>query len=151
MTAPRPGTDEDPRRIARGLALQALYEMDVGGHEPRPALERLIDEEDGPAALGDFARQLLYGVLEHRAAIDKLIEELAPLRPTEQVAPIDRNILRIAIREFLVDNLTPASAAINEAVELAKKYGSDSSSKFVNGVLGSASSVPGRPMAQEGD
>ena len=151
MTAPRPGTDEDPRRIARGLALQSLYEMDVGGHEPRAALERLLDEEDASEGLSDFARTLLYGVLENREAIDRLIEELSPARPTEQIAPIDRNILRIAIREFLVDNLTPVSAAINEAVELAKMYGSDSSSKFVNGVLGSVSSVPGRPLAQEGD
>jgi N utilization substance protein B len=125
--------------------------MDVGGHEPRAALERLLDEEDAPEGMSDFARTLLYGVLENRAAIDRLIEELAPARPTEQIAPIDRNILRIAIREFLVDNLTPVSAAINEAVELAKMYGSDSSSKFVNGVLGSVSSVPGRPLAQEGD
>ena len=131
--------------------MQSLYEMDVAGHEPRPALERLLDQRRAPESLATFARELLYGVLENREAIDRLIEELAPVRPTEQLPPIDRNILRIAIREFMVDNLTPVGAAINEAVELAKKYGSDSSSKFVNGVLGAVSNVPGRPMAQEGE
>jgi transcription antitermination protein NusB len=150
METPRSGSIPAPRRLARELALQSLYEMDVAGHEPRPALERLIDEEGVTDSLAEFARTLLYGVLENRETIDRLIEELAPLRPTENLSPVDRNILRIAIREFLVDNLTPVGAAINEAVELAKKYGSDSSSKFVNGVLGSVSASPGSPKAQEG-
>jgi N utilization substance protein B len=115
--------------------------MDVAGHEPRVALERLIEESRLGEELGEFARSLLGGVLEHRADIDHVIEETATLRPSESLAPIDRNILRIAIREFLVDNLTPVGVAINEAVELAKKYGSESSSRFINGVLGSVSST----------
>ena len=124
--------------------------MDVGGHEPAETLERLIGEMNVRGELADFARSLLRGVLDHRAEIDSRIEQTAPAWPTEQLAPIDRNILRIAIREFLVDNLTPVGAAINEAVELAKKYGSDSSSKFINGVLGSVS-APGKTAAQEGE
>ena len=76
-----------------------------------------------------------------------MIERTAPLWPSEQLSPVDRNILRIAIRECIVDNLTPAGAAINEAVELAKRYGSESSGKFINGVLGSVSSAG---SAQEG-
>jgi N utilization substance protein B len=87
-------------------------------------------------------------VVERRAEIDAVIERTAPLWPAEQLAPVDRNILRIAIREFLVDNLTPVRAAINEAVELAKSFGSDSSPKFVNGVLGSLSGV-GKPAASQ--
>jgi N utilization substance protein B len=124
--------------------------MDVAGHEPRPALERLIVEHRLPEGLADFSRDLLGGVLDNREQIDSVIEQTAPAWPKEQLSPIDRNILRIAIREFLVDNLTPVSAAINEAVELAKKYGSDSSSKFVNGVLGSVSAA-GRPNSREDD
>ena len=139
-----------PRRLAREVALQALYEMDVGGHNPHAALERLIREERLRGELAEFARTLLNGVLERRAEIDAIIERAAPRRPTEALAAVDRNVLRIAIREFLVDNLTPVSAAINEAVDLAKKYGSENSGKFVNGVLGSVS-TPGKAVAQEGD
>jgi N utilization substance protein B len=139
-----------PRRRAREAALQALYEMDVGGHDPHQALERLIVEEHLRGELATFARSLLDGVLERRAEIDSVIERAAPARPTEALSAVDRNVLRIAIREFLVDNLTPVSAAINEAVELAKKYGSENSGRFVNGVLGSVS-APGKAVAQEGD
>jgi N utilization substance protein B len=128
-----------PRRRSRELALQALYEMDVGGHEPVAALERLIVGSRLSDDLVQFSRELLHGVLDHREEIDRIIEQTATAWPAQQLAPIDRNILRIAIREFLVDNLTPVGAAINEAVELAKKYGSDSSSRFINGVLGSVS------------
>src|SRR6266508_5258403 len=96
-----------PRRRSRELALQALYEMDVGGHEPMAALERLILASHLNENLAQFSRDLLNGVLEHREEIDRLIEQTATAWPAQQLAPIDRNILRIAIREFLVDNLTP--------------------------------------------
>ena len=139
-----------PRRLARELVLQSLYEMDVAAHDPSEALERLIKGQRLEDGLAAFARSLLSGVLEHRAEIDALIERAAPARPAEQLSPIDRNILRIAIREFMMDNLTPAGAAINEAVELAKKYGSESSGRFINGVLGSVS-APDRAVVQEGE
>jgi N utilization substance protein B len=139
-----------PRRRAREMALQALYEMDVGAHDPSASLERLIQEQQLSQDLANFARSLLSGVLEHRKEIDTIIERTARQWPTAQLAAVDRNILRIAIREFLVDNLTPVRAAINEAVELAKKYGSENSGKFINGVLGSVS-APGEPVVQEGD
>src|SRR6266540_118786 len=100
-----------PRRRSRELALQALYEMDVGGHEPVAVLERLILEARLNENLAQFSRDLLHGVLDHREDIDRMIEEKATAWPTQQLAPIDRNILRIAIREFLVDNLTPVGAA----------------------------------------
>ncbi len=128
-----------PRRRARELAIQALYEMEIGGHEPRSALERMIDEYRLLAPVADFARALLHGVLDHSREIDAVIERTAPTWPSDRLAAVDRNILRIAIREFMLDNLTPVSVAINEAVDLAKKYGSESSGKFVNGVLGSVS------------
>jgi N utilization substance protein B len=139
------------RRRAREVALQALYEMDVGGHDPQAALGHLAQEARLDADLEAFARQLLEGVLQHRAEIDAIIARAAPAWPLRQMPPIDRNILRLAIREGIVDNLTPVRAAINEAVVLAKKYGSDSSSKFVNGVLGSVSAAAaGSSPAQEG-
>jgi transcription antitermination protein NusB len=127
------------RRRAREAALKSLYETDVAGHDPRVALERQIEEANLNPELAIFARTLLEGVLGRRRDIDKIIEQAAPAWPATQLAAVDRNILRLAIREFFMDNLTPVSAAINEAVELAKKYGSDSSSKFINGVLGSVS------------
>jgi len=139
-----------PRRRSRELALQALYEMDVGAHEPAVTLERLINDARLIEDQAAFARELLTGVLNNRERIDNVIEQTATVWPTQQLAPIDRNILRIAIREFLVDNLTPVGAAINEAVELAKKYGSDSSSRFINGVLGSVS-ASGMSGSQEGN
>jgi N utilization substance protein B len=139
-----------PRRRSRELALQALYEMDVGGHEPVAALERLIAGSRVQEAQAQFARTLLTGVLDKREEIDQIIERTAPAWPTQQLAAVDRNLLRIAIREFLVDNLTPVGAAINEAVELAKKYGSDSSSRFINGVLGSVSASGRAEATQEG-
>lgn len=138
------------RHRARELVLQALYEMDVGGHDPAASLERLIEETHLSRQSAGFARSLLEGVLDQEARIDALIERCAPERPVPQLPAIDRNILRIAIREFIVDNLTPAGAAINEAVELAKKYGSDNSGRFVNGVLG-ALNASRRIEAQEGD
>jgi N utilization substance protein B len=137
-----------PRHRARELVLQALYEADVAGHESPGTLDRLIEEEGLPAPDARFARKLLAGVTEHREEIDAAIERTAPLWPAEQLAPVDRNILRIAIREFLVDNLTPVRAAINEAVELAKSFGSENSPRFVNGVLGSLSGV-GKKAAPE--
>jgi N utilization substance protein B len=132
------------------MVLQSLYEMDVAAHDPSESLERLIVQHKAKEALSDFARSLLKGVLDNRERIDALIEEAAPAWPAAQLSPVDRNILRIAIREFLVDNLTPVGAAINEAVELAKKYGSESSGKFINGVLGSIS-APNRAGVQEGE
>jgi N utilization substance protein B len=123
--------------------------MDIGGHDPSASLERLIVEQRLNEAQAGFARTLLSGVLKDLSRIDAIIEGATPSRPLQEQAAVDRNILRVAVREFLVDNLTPAGAAINEAVELAKKYGSDSSPRFINGVLG-AVSAPATAAVQEG-
>jgi N utilization substance protein B len=129
------------RRRARVMALQALYEMDTVGHPPEETLSRLVDQNAVNEEVAVFARELVTGVLENRERIDAVIARAAPAYPVEQLAVIDRNILRLAIHEVLMNNETPVRAAINEAVELAKKFGSDSSARFINGVLGSVSAM----------
>ena len=124
------------RRKARIVALQALYEIDCTKHSPELVTEQRIEETPLPAELNDFARQLVAGVMGRAPMLDTLIQKYAPEWPLDQMAVIDRNILRIAIWEFAVDRQTPIKVAINEAVELAKLYGSDSAPRFVNGVLG---------------
>ncbi len=126
----------NPRRKARTIALQALYEVDCSKHRAGEALARLLKEKPLPEDLAAFARNLVEGVIDNRPRIDRIIEAFAPTFPIDQIAIIDRNILRLAIFEILFDNKVPVKVAINEAVELAKAFGSDSSRKFVNGVLG---------------
>ncbi|MBN2462756.1 MAG: transcription antitermination factor NusB [Dehalococcoidia bacterium] len=125
------------RRQARTIALQALYELDCSTHKPEDILARLLAEKALPDEAADFTGSLVSGVLQHKKNIDDLIRRFAPAFPVNQIAPIDRNILRLAIFEILFDNRVPMKAAINEAVELAKSFGGDTSQKFVNGVLGS--------------
>jgi N utilization substance protein B len=129
----------NPRRKARIAALQALYEGDVSHHDTLTALTRISADEGLTDAQAAFARELVEGVLEQRDALDDVIRQAAPQWPVAQLSAIDRNILRLAIREILMNNGAPIRAAINEAVELAKSFGSDNSARFVNGVLGSVS------------
>jgi len=125
------------RTRARGLALQVLYEIDLAGHSPAEVLKERLEDEPLSEELGEFARQIVFGVLPIREQLDIILTKYAPEWPLDQVAIIDRNILRMATWEFAVQKDTPVKVAINEAVELAKQYGSDSASRFVNGVLGS--------------
>jgi transcription antitermination protein NusB len=125
-----------PRTRARALALQALYEIDLSNHPPGEVFKTRLEDTSLSEDLAEFARQLLFGVLPLRADLDELIARYAPEWPLDQIAAIDRNILRLALWEFAVQLETPIKVAINEAVELAKLYGSDSASRFVNGVLG---------------
>lgn len=124
------------RHRARVAVLQALYEADNSRHRPEDVLERIIAEERLPKAAAGFAQALIQGVLSQQDEIDRVIAQAAPAWPVEQLPPVDRNILRLAIRELLGDNGTPVRAVINEAVELAKRFGNESSARFVNGVLG---------------
>lgn len=124
------------RHKARILALQALYEIDCAHHAPAIVLERLLVGGRLSQEGADFVRHLVNGVLEHQAVMDTFIHTHAPEWPLEQMAYVDRNVLRMAIFEFAVDGSTPVKVAINEAVELAKAFGSDSAPRFVNGVLG---------------
>lgn len=125
------------RRRARIVALQALFETDSAGHPPDVVLQHRLEETPLPDAGVDFARALVFGVLEHRKQLDAFIQKNAPQWPIEQMATIDRNILRIALFELYFARTTPMKVVINEAVELAKMFGSESSHRFVNGVLGS--------------
>jgi len=125
------------RTKARGIALQILYEYDLTGHPVGEILETHLTEEDLDENLQKFLRSIILGVVPIIEQLDVIVSDHAPEWPLDQVAVIDRNILRIALWEFAVAQITPVKVAINEAIELAKIYGSDSSSRFVNGVLGS--------------
>jgi len=127
------------RRKARIIALQALFEVDSVDHSPEPTLERLIDESDLPEEPASFARELVQEVLNNKNSIDAVIQNHAPAWPLKQMAVIERNILRIAICEMMIEGKVPVKVVINEAIELAKMFGSDTSHKFINGVLGSVS------------
>jgi len=125
-----------PRTRARSLALQVLYEVDVAKHPPADIYKLRLEEMPLSDDLSDFARQIIFGVLPLTETLDEYIAKYAPEWPLDQIAAIDRNILRMALWEFAVHRETPIKVAINEAVELAKQYGSDSAPRFINGVLG---------------
>jgi N utilization substance protein B len=125
------------RRKARVTTLQVLYEIDCSSHKVEEVLYRILQESPLPEPTADFARGLINGVIQNKQAIDSEIRRFAPLFPLEQLAAIDRNILRLAIYEILFDSQVPVKVAVNEAVDLAKSFSSDSSPKFINGVLGS--------------
>jgi transcription antitermination protein NusB len=124
------------RRQARMIALQVLYEYDTANHGPKEVLQRHVEERHLHAKVSAYAEELVLGVCDHLADIDAHIQSAAREWPLQQMARIDKNILRLAIYEILFNNTVPAKAAINEAVELAKIFGSETSSRFINGVLG---------------
>src|SRR5512142_1728192 len=113
-----------PRRIARTVALQALFEIDSVGHEQGKVLAHLLEDEKLTEDIEQFARQLVQGVLSDTNELDHLITKFAPEWPVDQLAIIDRNVLRLALYELLHMSDVPIKVAINEAVELAKAYGS---------------------------
>ena len=145
------------RRKARIAVLQALYEADIAHHPAGDALHRRLAELSLPVPAEAFARRLLGGVVGHRRQLNALITRHASEWPLDQMAVIDRNILRIALYELGDPDLkTPAKVAINEAVEMAKLFGSDSSPRFINGVLGAVmmdagALILGEEMAEDGD
>lgn len=132
----------DPRHAARKVAMQQLFNFDF-----REKFFKEEDLTDVPEALlcevnkikefdEKLLEKILSGVSKHQKKIDKLIIDLAPERPIEEIGPIDLQILRIAIAEGFIQKFTPHKVAIDEAIELGKEFGSDTSSKFINGVLG---------------
>jgi transcription antitermination protein NusB len=125
------------RRRARAVVVQVLYELDFTDHEAKTALEARFEDRPLPEAAEIFARSLTLGVQTYRTYLDSVVGDLAPEWPIDQIAAVDRNVLRIAIYELLFEPDVPPKVAINEAVELAKMFGSESSPRFVNGVLGS--------------
>jgi N utilization substance protein B len=126
-----------PRTRARSIALQALYEIDITGHPPELVIRERLSDSPLEDNLGDFAYKIVMGIQPIVNELDQIIAKHAPEWPLDQVAVIDRNIMRIALWEIAVSNQTPIKVAINEAVELGKIYGSESTPRFVNGVLGS--------------
>lgn len=125
------------RTKARAIALQALYEYDLTGHPVGVILINRFQEDEQEAKSVKFTEEIVLGVYPFILKLDEIIAHYAPEWPLDQVASIDRNIIRIALWEFAVKKCTPIKVAINEAVELGKIYGSDSTPRFVNGVLGS--------------
>ncbi|MCU0465395.1 MAG: transcription antitermination factor NusB [Anaerolineae bacterium] len=124
--------------IARALALQALYELDLTGHPTGEVLNAVIQRMDGALNddITDYIRTLVQGVQRFRPAIDSAIQLFAPEFPVKHLAAIDRCTLRLAVFEHSMAALVPVSVAIDEAVSLARQYGADASPRFVNGVLG---------------
>jgi N utilization substance protein B len=136
------------RRQARIAALQVLYELDCTKHKVEETSAHLRAKDTlAPEAL-DFSEGLVKGVLQHKSELDALIAKFAPAFPIAQMSIIDKSILRLAIFEILSRDKTPLKVAINEAIELAKDFGSDSSPRLINGVLGSFTMERG--VANEG-
>lgn len=124
------------RHEARALAMQILFESDLTEHNWEAILARSETEDLLTPELADYARRLVTGVMANRIAIDATIRKVAPAFPVKQLSAIDRNLLRLAIYELTWEPDVPTKVVINEVVELAKRYGGENSSRFVNGVAG---------------
>ncbi len=144
----RAGSDQfgQKQRKAREGALQVLFEVDLVGHDVEDVRARQFDQMLLADGFRDYAERLVNGVLGHRDELDGLIAATAPAWPIAQLPRVDLNILRLALCELLYSIDVPVGAVINEAVELAKRYGSENSGKFINGTLGT---VAGRIAAGE--
>lgn len=138
----RAGSDQfaQKQRKAREGALQVLFEVDLVGHDVADVRARQFDQMLLADGFRAYAERLVDGVLAHRDDLDVLIAEVAPAWPIAQLPRVDLNILRLALCELLYSAEVPVGAVINEAVELAKRYGSENSGKFVNGALGTVAS-----------
>lgn len=126
------------RHLARAIALQSLYEWDF--HGGKKAAEEIVERnlvEFAPQLdEKDFCKGIVNGITEHQADLDATITKFAPDWPLAKITTVDRNVLRIGSYELLFNFDIPSKVAINEAIELAKTFGGESSGKFVNGVLG---------------
>lgn len=142
------------RHLSRSIAMQSLYEWDFKGKEPKQ-LKEVVDcniKEFGPGIEEDaFIWQIVNGVVENLSKLDKIIEKSAPEWPLDQITIVDRNVLRIGLYELLFGKReeVPPKVAINEAIELAKTFGGESSGKFINGVLGTVYREIGEPGKDE--
>ena len=123
------------RRRSREMALQVLYQIDMSGMSPEEGLRLFYEHFDAPEAARDYAEGLVFGVMRHMADLDALIASASQNWRIERMAPVDRNILRLALEEMLHGTGVPPKVAVNEAIELAKAFGGEDSGAFVNGVL----------------
>jgi N utilization substance protein B len=131
-----------PRRKARLVAVQALFELDFQQRDPDEVIDERLAETNLNEANREFVRELVHGVLHDREEIDARLASAAPQWPLDQIAHVDKNVLRLAIYELMKeDSSVPAKVAISEAIELARLLGSGTSPKFVNGVLGAVMAV----------
>lgn len=137
--------NRDPRREARITALQCLFAQDSLEQSQDP-LEWLATENDIDEQCKEFARTLVDGVRSQLRFFDEKIYDYAPIWPTNQLPAVDRNVLRIALFEILVQKKAPIKSVVNEAVELSKTFGSETSARFTNGVLGSVVSDLGQEV-----
>ena len=126
------------RHLSRTIAMQSLFEWDFNGKQGdlKPIVESHILEFNAKGKDTDFVFELVEGVAKNLPAIDEIIVKHAPEWPIDQIPPVDRNVLRLGVYELLFLKQVPPKVAINEAVELGKTFGGESSGKFVNGVLG---------------
>lgn len=142
------------RHLSRSAAMQCLYEWDFNGCQNQNISEiiiRNIQEFVPRAGDGDFIRRLVLGVLDKKSIIDPIIIKCAPEWPLDQITAVDRNVLRLGIYELMFGDYddVPPKVAINEAIELAKNFGGDSSGRFVNGVMGTVYKEMGEPMKND--
>ncbi len=142
------------RHLSRSIVLQSLFEWDLNGVEKsqvREVLGRNVDEFAPNKADSPFMEKLLDGILQKQPELDLIIEKAAPEWPIDRISPVDRNILRLGLFELLFSDRSevPAKVAINEAIELAKQFGGENSSKFINGVLGAVYKEIGEPGKEE--
>jgi transcription antitermination protein NusB len=138
------------RHLARSIAMQSLYEWDFKGRDPEKLTEILnhnIKEFGSGLEEPEFVALLVNGTLEHQDEIDTIIERAAPQWPLDQIAMVDRNVLRLGLYELMWGDreAVPPKVAINEAIELAKSFGGESSGRFINGVLGTIYKEMGEP------
>jgi N utilization substance protein B len=132
------------RHIARIVTLQTLFELEFAANSPESILERTIAIKALTGEAAAFAAELVNGVLANKQILDDTIRRFAPAFPVDQLSSMDRNILRLALYEIIISKTAPPKVVVNEAVELAKEFGADTSPKFVNGVLGSVISDTGK-------
>jgi N utilization substance protein B len=142
------------RHLSRSVAMQSLYEWDFKGRKPdqlKGIVQRNLKEFAPGLEDSQFIWKLIKGVIEYSSRIDKIIEKSAPEWPLEQITIVDRNVLRIGLYELLFGDRqeVPPKVAINEAIELAKTFGGESSGKFINGVLGTVYREIGEPGKDE--
>ena len=142
------------RHLSRSIVLQALFEWDLNAIDKKEViviLDRNIEEFAQNKSDRPFMEKLLSGILGKQSELDLVISKAAPEWPIERISPVDRNILRLGLFELLFSERSevPAKVAINEAIELAKQFGGDNSSRFVNGVLGAVYKEIGEPGKEE--
>ena len=123
------------RRQGRELAFRAVYQGDVTGETPRHCLEEILEETPSSDEIRLFAATLVQELEEHRDNVDAIVSRTAHNWPLRRMAATDRSVLRVAVVELLHHAETPTRVALDEAIEIAKKYGSETSGSFVNGIL----------------